>query len=68
MEWGDPIYFSHGTAAARGVAIPIKRTSNVQVWKDQEGRIIILDITYGRNKLKIVNVYCPNKNSPAFFL
>ena len=40
-EWGGPVYYSHGTSPARGVAILIKRKTNIKVQavrRDKEGR------------------------------
>ena len=46
-EWGSKIYFSHGTANARGVAIlmPMKYNFEMkELWKDKEGRLLAVTL------------------------
>ena len=70
-EWGGKVYFSHGTLAARGVAILMKRNTNIKIHnctRDEEGRFLILDITQENNRMSLVNVFGPNTDSPAFYM
>ena len=69
-EWGGKAIFSHGTPAARGVAIFTTKKlyaqmSNIHVSAD--GRTIILDIEENNIFITIAAIYAPNKDSPAYF-
>ena len=69
-QWGSRIYFSHGQSNARGTAILVKRNVNVivhNVFTDLDGRMIILDITHGKSRISLANIYAPNSASPIFF-
>ena len=58
-EWGGSIYYSHGTSAARGVSILIKRKCKIKdVLKDKVGQFLALDIDYEG----------PNEDCPEFFM
>ena len=49
LTGGGPIYYSHGTSAARCTAILIKRKTNIKINKlhrDKEGRCIARDILH----------------------
>ena len=49
-QWGNKIWFSHGTSAARGTAILIRKGFNCAVHnviKDEEGRYVILYTVVG---------------------
>ena len=68
-DWGDDIYFSHGTSNSRGVCILIK-DCNLHVVKefhDNDGRILILDILLKGQKFTLVNIYGYNNDNPIFF-
>lgn len=69
-EWGGPIYFSHGTSNARGVAILFSRNLNFQLINtkpDLEGRALEIRIQVEETELTLVNVYAPNDDNPNFF-
>ena len=69
-EWGGKIIYSHGTSAARGIAILTSKeifATISNIFRDEEGRIIILDLIHSNQKLSIAAIYAPNKDSPEFF-
>ena len=69
-EWGGKAIFSHGDTNSRGVAIfySQKYHNNVNnVYRDIEGRIIILDIEVQGEFITLVALYAPNKDTPEFF-
>jgi len=69
-DWGSNLFYSHGEFNARGVCICIKNELNFQIHnikKDQDGRILILDITIKGTRLTIANIYAPNGDTPEFF-
>lgn len=63
-EWGGDIIFSNGLSNSRGVAVLLKRgfdfTINHQEIDDQ-GRLIILQITKDQTSFTIANVYAPTQ-------
>ena len=66
-EWGGDLYFSHGTSAARGVAILIPSNLDVIVKNvviDLEGRLIILNISTELGNIILANVYLSTKDKP----
>ena len=70
-EWGGKAIFSHGTSAARGVGVFIskKYASSVKnVYKDIEGRIVVLDVDIQEELITIAAIYAPNEDSPKFFV
>ena len=69
-EWGGKAIYAHGTTAARGIAIFATREiyqkiSNI--YKDEDGRVIILDITDNKQQITVAAIYAPNQDSPNFF-
>ncbi len=69
-EIGGKIYNSHGTSKARGVCIIIKNNIDIgvkDIIKDSEGRYIELNVMLEGKSFSLVNLYCPNKDSPDFF-
>ena len=69
-EWGGKIIFSHGTTAARGVALLTNQSIYDQItniYTDQDGRIIICDLYQNGITVTITAVYAPNHDSPEFF-
>ena len=55
--------FSHGNSSSRGVAIIVQNKSNVvinKIYRDESGRILILDLTKDECSFSLVNVYAPN--------
>ena len=68
-EWGDDIYFSHGTSNSKGVCILMKNINFdfVKSFNDIEGRILILDIILQGQKFTMANIYGYNYDNPGFF-
>ena len=67
---GYKMYFSHGKSNARGVCIMINKKLPIKVvhiHKDDDGRILILDVEYESMSLSLVNIYAPNEDAPSFF-
>ena len=62
-EWKGSAFFNHGNKNARGVAILIKKQSEIKLiseHKDQHGRFIIIQCQLHAQMYIIVNVYAPN--------
>lgn len=65
-EWGGDIFFSHGSLHSRGVCILLNPSLNYTFGdnhKDQNGRIISIDLNFNENKLSLCNIYAPNDQS-----
>ena len=70
-EWGGEAIFSHGTSNARGVAILVKRNSNVKiknVIKDKVGRLLVVDLCIMEETVRLINIYAPNVDDPEYFV
>ena len=64
-EWGNIIYFCHGTSASRGVAILVPHNFEIFVTDlkhDSEGRLLLLDCTIEGNSFILLNIYAPTKD------
>ena len=65
-EWGSSaMYFSHGESNARGVAIVITKhyeANIINVKRDNEGRIVVIDIERHGTRYIIGNIYAPTRN------
>ena len=58
-EFGNKIYFSHGSNQARGMAVLINPKVTIEVHNiitDQNGRYIILYTTISKNKFLLSNI------------
>ena len=71
-EWKGKAFFSHGTSSARGIAIFVSnnfksKVKTKNVYKDGEGRILIVDICDNDEDITLVALYAPNQDSPSFF-
>ena len=70
-EWGGEIIFNHGEKNSRGVCILITKKCPVQVInrsKVHDGRLILCTLQNDRLfDVSLINIYAPNKDSPAFF-
>ena len=70
LQWGGPIYFSHGTSMKCGVAILINPNVNLEVTNvisDFEGRMIAIEIKHEVQSMFVFNIYAPNLDDPSFF-
>lgn len=66
-EWGGTIVYAHGLSNSRGVAILFKRAFNphiVSQEKDQEGRLLLVQIQRQTEVLALINVYAPTQSEP----
>ena len=62
-EWGGKIIFSHGCSNSRGVAIVFCNGSNTDlkdVYKDDRGRILVIEIMNAEKHFSLINIYAPN--------
>ena len=69
-EWGGKAIFSHGTTAARGIAIFTSKvlfSKMKNIYTDMDGRTIILDLEQNGTKISIAAIYAPNQDTPAYF-
>ena len=69
-EWGGKALFSHGSSAARGVAVFMTKIMYDKIQKvhiEQDGRLIIFDLEEGDQMITVTVVYAPNEDSPEFF-
>lgn len=69
-EWGGPIFFSHGTSAARGVALMLNKRMNAKilnVTKDLNGRYLIVSMEINHNQYSFIVLYAPNEDNVDFF-
>ena len=65
-EWGNKIYFCHGSKHSKGVAIlfnPKSRMEIEQQIQSEDGRILILWVQVDDGKLVCANSYTPNDTS-----
>lgn len=64
-DWGNQILFSHGTSKKGGVAILFSPDVQVDIKKcvaDDEGRILLIDITVEDHDFILCNIYAPTKD------
>ena len=62
-EWGGDIFFSHGSTHSRGVCILINPSCSYTVEslnRDQNGRIISINLSSGSANISLCNIYAPN--------
>ena len=67
---GNKCYFSNGVSNARGVAILLNKSLDckvILVARDEEGRMLLLEVKIGNHVFTLCNVYGPNKDCPDFF-
>lgn len=68
--WGYECFYSNFTSQSRGVAILLNNNFEYklnEVKKDDNGNKLILDITIENKRMKLINIYGPNRDSPLFF-
>ena len=69
-EWGNDGVFNFYTSESRGVAILFNRNIEFEIHnciRNDNGNMIILDLTIETLRLTLVNVYGPNFDSPGFY-
>ena len=69
-EWGGKSFFSHGSSAARGTMILIKKGFKgkcIHETSSADERNIVINITINDVTMCICSIYAPNKDSPQFF-
>ena len=65
QDWDGRIEFSHGNSNCRGVAILITKNVPIDissVFRDNDGRFLLLQCNYGTYPLTIVNLYAPTSD------
>lgn len=70
-QWGEFAFFASFTSNSRGVAILIRNSLALKVnsvFKDPNGRFLILDVMLNKLPLTLINVYAPNYDDPNFLL
>ena len=70
IQWGKNMYHSYGTNRARGTSILVSDDCNENVqelYVDDEGRVVVIEIVKGNLELALANVYAPNVDDPKFF-
>ena len=68
--WEGNILYSGFKSNAHGVAILLKQNFEYKIlgeYSDNSGNLIVVDLKIESNTLKVVNMYAPNTDSPAFF-
>ena len=69
-QWGEHAFFASFSSNSRGVAILIRKSISLvvkSVFRDPNGRFIILNALLNDLPLTLVNVYAPNNDDPDFF-
>lgn len=65
-EWKGMMYCNHGTSSSKGVAILVPRSVDInvnRVEKDEEGRILLLDVSSDFGNCILINTYFPTKDN-----
>ena len=65
-EWGGEIIFSHGSHHSKGVCILIAPSLQLKIdytYKNNSGRIVLINTTLKSLKLTLCNIYAPNGQS-----
>ena len=69
-EWEGDIAYSGLKSNARGVAILIKHNFEYKILNthlDHSGNLMTISIETNNTSIKIINLYAPNNDNPAFF-
>ena len=70
-EYGGLAYWSSYNSQARGVAILINKSSEIEVsasFSDNQGRIVGIQFKLSDQIFTLINVYAPNEDSPSFWV
>ena len=71
QEWEGNCFFRHGSSNSKGVAVLIKKGTDLKVLacrKDTNGQFIALNISYSDKQIILANIYAPNTDNPGFFI
>ena len=66
VEWGGDIFYSHGSKHSRGVMIlirPALKVENTSISGDNNGRVLIVNLTIQDEEFCLANIYAPNDQS-----
>ena len=69
-QWNIECLVSSGTLNSRGVAILFSKNIDCKIINsisDQDGNYIICDLSVADNKLTLINLFGPNKDTLLFF-
>ena len=69
-DWGFECIFNSYTSQSRGVAILINNNFEYKIhniFRDNKGNVLIVDITICNIRLTLVNLYGPNTDDPMFY-
>ena len=71
-EWNGEVLYSHGTSRSKGVAILFNENPQIcykinSIFRDDQGRILIVDIDVNDHHFTLANIYGPNTDDPDFF-
>lgn len=68
-EWGGKIFFSHGSSAAKGTAILIRKNLNVLInheHADADGRVVAVSFVFEEIEFCCASIYAPNVDDVNF--
>ena len=71
QQWEGNCFFSHGSSHSKGVAVLIKKGTDIKVLacrKDTNGQFIALNISYNDKQIILANIYTPNTDNPVFLI
>ena len=71
-EWNGEVLYSHGRSRSKGVAILFNKNPQFcckinRIFRDDQGRILIVDIDVNDHHFALANIYGPNMDDPNFF-
>ena len=70
LEWGGDTIFCHGTSASRGIVVLLPKGMKKcisKIYTDNDGRLIIFDITEKDTVITFIALYAPNQDTPRFY-
>ena len=70
QDFKGSLYQSNGTSNSRGVAIWIKKNVEFKLideYKDNEGRLLLINVEINNDIYTIINIYAPNMNKRNTF-
>ena len=69
-EWGFECIFNCNSSQSRGVAILLNNNFEFKIhsiFRDDNGNLLIVDLTICNQRLTLVNIYGPNTDNPCFY-